>query len=148
MPLFCKFLCFTSRASPTLLPYCTHAHRKTAAFATPKRNCRFLKEVIFTKSRIVFNLIIEILEISRNSRISRKAYNFYTRKPHLCNGRAKKRGIGKAVLCHKHGCALSKKIRKEVVKRDDKGAKGKKLESKIGEFGVGQRKEVPYQRRS
>ena len=37
---------------------------------------------------------------------------------------------------------------KEIVKRDDKRAKGKKLESEIGYFGVGQRKEVPYKGRS
>ena len=44
--------------------------------------------------------------------------------------------------------SLSEKVGKEIVKRDDKRAKGKKLESEIGDFGVGQRKEVPNQRRS
>ena len=43
---------------------------------------------------------------------------------------------------------LSEKVGKEIVKRDDKRAKGKKLESEIGYFGMGQRKEVPNQRRS
>ena len=40
--------------------------------------------------------------------------------------------------------SLLEKVGKEIVKRDDKRAEGKKLESEIGDFGMGQRKEVRY----
>ena len=70
-----------------------------------------------------------------------KGYTYAMAKWKRCEKRRLFRAVNTTI-------PLSEKVGKEIVKRDDKRAEGKKLESEIGDFGVGQRKEVPYKGRS